>query len=111
MKIGQQTVGTVDVLSPHDALVEEGAEQFVSKLRAALNGRNPRVVVDMRNVGYVDSMALEGLVNVSDELRSRSAQLKLCAVTPTCREIIELTGLNDRFQFFEDVDGAVRSFI
>lgn len=111
MKISQQTVGTVDVLGPSEALVDDAAEQFMGALRSSLGSRNPRVVVDMKDVGYMDSTAMEGLVNVSDELRTRSAQLKLCGVTPTCREILELAGLNDRFQFFEDVDGAVRSFL
>ncbi len=111
MKISRQTVGTVDVLAPSEALLDDAAEQFLGAVRTAISSRNPRVVVDMKDVGYLDSIALEGFVQVADELRSRSAQLKVSGVTPTCREILELTGLGDRFQFFESVDGAVRSFL
>lgn len=111
MKIERQTVGTVEVCAPQDALVDDGAEEFAGELKAFLGRPNPRVVISMKSVGYMDSIALEGLVSAADELSERSQQLKLAGVTPTCREILELTGLAGRFQFFKDVDAAVRSFL
>ncbi len=111
MKIERRIVGTAQVCEPQDALVEEGAAEFAAVLRECVNGHNPRVVVAMESVPYMDSIALETLVQVSNEMVARSQQLKLAGVTPTCREIMELTGLSGRFQFFEDVDAAVRSFL
>ena len=111
MKVERRRVGTVDVCAPLDALVDEGAVEFGDALTTCLKGVNPRVVVDMSEVGYMDSVALEVLLDAADELAERSAQFKLAGVTPTCREIVELTGLSDRFQFFEDVDAAVRSYL
>ncbi len=111
MKIEHRTVGTVEVCSPMDALVDEAATQFSEVLKGCVGGSNPRIVVDMSEVGYMDSAALEGVLTIADDLGERGAQLKLAAVTPTCREILELTGLSGRFQFFEDVNAAVRSFL
>lgn len=110
MKVERRTIGTVEVCAPLDALVEEGAADFARILQGCLGGINPRVVVAMKEVAYMDSSALESLVEAADELSERGAQLKLAGVTPTCREILELTGLAPRFSFFEDVDAAVRSF-
>lgn len=111
MKIERRTVGTVEVCVPQDALVDEGATEFSGTLKSYISGPNQRVVVGMAEVAYMDSTALEGLVEAADELGERSQQLKLAGVTPTCREILEITGLSGRFQFFEDVDAAVRSFL
>ncbi len=111
MKIERRTVGTVDVCAPQDALVDEASEEFKQVLQGCLRGANPRMVVDMNEVVYVDSAALEALAGVADELGERGVQLKLAGVTPTCREILELTGLSGRYQFFEDVDAAVRSYL
>ena len=111
MKIERRRVGTVDVCAPLDALVDDGTVEFGHVLKSCLTGVNPRVVVDMAEVGYMDSAALEVLLDAADELAKRSADFKLAGVTPTCREIVELTGLSDRFQFFEDVDTAVRSYL
>ncbi len=111
MKIVRRNVGTVDVYAPQDALVDEKADEFIHTLEASVRAPNARVVVDMNEVGYMDSEALEGLTRITDELAERSQQLKLAAVTPTCREILALTGLGGRFQFFDGVDAAVRSFL
>lgn len=111
MKIERHKIGTVEVCTPLDALADEGAAQFTETLQSCLNSPNPRLVIAMNEVGYMDSTALEGLVDAANDLNERSAQLKLSGVTPTCREILELTGLSGRFQFFEDVNDAVRSFL
>ena len=111
MKIIRRTVGTVDVCTPQEALVDDNAAQFIETLKTYLNGPNARVVVAMNDVGYMDSTALEGLARIADELAERSQQLKLAEAAPTCREILSLTGLSSRFQFFDSVDAAVRSFL
>lgn len=111
MKVERRTVGTAEVCAPQEALVDDGALEFTKILKACINGPNPRVVIDMNEVGYMDSAALEGLIETANELSERSQQLKLAGVTPTCREILEITGLSSRFQFFQSVDAAVRSFL
>ncbi len=111
MKIEHQQVGSVDVLTPVGALVDQDGEGFSKALLHRVKAANPRVVVAMHEVPYVDSMALEGFLNATDELQGRASTLKLAAVTPTCREIFELTGSSARFRFFKDVQDAVKSFL
>ena len=111
MKVEQRQVGTVSVLTPIGPLVDDDAVSFLEVLVERFDAPNPRVVVAMHEVTYMDSVALEGLVNASDELSARAANVKLARVTPTCREIFELTGVASRFRFFNDVQDAVRSFL
>ena len=111
MKIDYQSFGTVDVCRPIGALVDEDAERFGAELLAWTEGSNPRFVVGMEEVAYMDSVALEGLLSASEVLQSRGVRLKLVGVPPACREVFEITGLSNRFQFFERVEDAVRSFL
>lgn len=111
MKIERTQIGTVEVFTPVGALVDADAEQFNSQLMQRLRAPNARVVVAMHEVPYMDSGAIEGLLTASDELKGRAAQLKLVKMTPTCREILELTGWSSRFAFFEETQDAVRSFL
>ena len=111
MKVEHKRVGTVEVCAPLDALADDVTDDFNAVLRTCLAAPNPRVVVDMSEAGYMDSRAVEGLLDVADDLEGRGVQLKLASVTPTCREILELVGVSGRFQFFQDVDSAVRSFL
>lgn len=111
VKIEQQRVGSVDVLTPTGALVDQDAECFCEALNSRLQSSNPRVVLCMQEVPYLDSIALEGLNTASEHLADRAAGLKLACVTPTCREIFELTGLAPRLRFFEELQDAIKSFL
>jgi len=111
MRIEQQQVGTVDVFTPMGPLVDHDGETFSKVLLARVKSPNPRIVLAMQDVPYADSSALEGLLDATDELRDGASSLKLAGVTPTCREIFELTGLSTRFRFFKDVQDAVKSFL
>ena len=111
MKIDTQQMGTVDVLTPIGALTDQDAEDFAQTLRAKLDTPNPRIVLAMQEVAYFASQGIEGLVDAADDLQRYGGRLRLASVTQTCREVLELTGHAQRFQFFDDVQDAVRSFI
>jgi anti-anti-sigma factor len=111
MRIERQQVGTVDVFAPVGALVDQDAENFSKMLLKRVQSPNPRVVVSLHEVPYMDSVAVEGLLDATDELADRAASLKLVGVPPTCREVFELTGVSARFSFFKDVQDAVKSFL
>lgn len=111
MKIEHQQIGTVTVLSPIGPLVDDDAEQFADELNRRLGAAAARIVVAMHEVPYLDSSALEALLLAAEELSAQAQRLKLARVTSTCREAMELTGLADRFQYFEEVQDAVRSYL
>jgi anti-anti-sigma factor len=111
MKVEQQQVGTVHVLMPVGALVDEDAESFAKLLQRRLGAGNPRVVVSLKEVPYMDSVALEGLLDAADALTEHAMDLKLVQVPPTCRDILMLTDLSGKFRFFDEVQDAVRSFL
>ncbi|MGD2111614.1 MAG: STAS domain-containing protein [Phycisphaerae bacterium] len=113
MKVEQQRVGTVDVLSVSGALVDQDAEVFTKQLMSKIGAetKNPRIIVWLHEVPYMDSAAVEGLLTAADALEQRAVNLKLAGVPGTCREILELTGVSGRFSYFKDVQDAVKSFL
>jgi len=111
MKMECQQIGTVEVLIPQGPLADNEAEHFSATLQERLAEANPRMAVSLQNVPYMDSVALNGLVAAADDMIDRGMRLKLVSVNPTCREILELTGLTPRFQFFQKAQDAVKSFL
>ncbi len=98
------------MLEPDGALTQDDAEQFKNKLTEVLAESSGRVVVDLTKVPFVDSRGLEVLVEANDTLAAGGRALKLCAINETIREILDLTGLGNRFDHFDDTNSALRSF-
>lgn len=111
MAIDIKRIGTVDVLAPHGPLTDDDAEAFIGTVKQRLNAANPRFVLDLADVPYLDSSGIEGIVDAADDLRTRGGRLRIAAATATCREVLELTGHAHRVEFFDDAQTAVRSFL
>lgn len=111
MEIQEQNHGAVTVLKPKGALIREDAAQFLARTQEARANSFGRIVVDISGVPYVDSVGLEMLVEVTEQLAESGHVLKLCGVNETVREVLDLTDLSSLFEFFEDMTSAVRSYL
>lgn len=111
MDIQETRHGAVTVVKPVGPLVQADAEQFRARLREVMERSLGRFVVDASAVPYVDSPGLEVLVAVTDELSAGGRALRLCGAGETLREVLDLTGLAERFEMYEDATTAVRSFL
>ena len=111
MEIQEQRQGAVTVVKPVGPIVQADADQFRTVVSDAIGRSVGRVVIDASDIPYVDSSGLEALVALTEELASGGRCLRLCGTTETVREVMTLTGLADRFEYFEDSNQAVRSFL
>jgi len=111
MNLDVRQVGAVRVLRPSGPITREEAEQVKAALLEAVRTHLGRVVLDASAVTYVDSKALESLVDVTEVLAASGRALKLCSLNETLQEIIELTGLAPQFEQYEDANTAARSFL
>ena len=111
MELQEFKHGAVTVLKPDGPLVGEDSEQFKLKLIELLASSMGRCVVDASDMPYVDSEGLEALVDANDEVGSSGHSLKLCGLSDTVRQVLDLTELSSHFEHFADVNTAVRSFL
>jgi anti-anti-sigma factor len=111
MEIQEQRHGAVTVVKPQGPLVLGDAEEFRARLGEVMTRSLGRFIVDASAIPYVDSQGLEALVQSTDEMGSSGGALRLCGACETLREVLELTGLSDRFEHYVDVNTAVRSFL
>lgn len=111
MEIDEQTKGAVKVLKPRGPLCQGDAEQFRKKASDVAGQNMGRLVIDASAVPFVDSRGLEVLVELSDEIGQTGLALKVCGVTETVRDVLDLTDLSSLCEHYEDVSAAVRSFL
>ena len=92
------------LIIPRGSLVGEEAQALRRRLGEALADGVSRVVVDLRPVRYLSAQALGVLVAHLPELRQRGGDLKLLGCPPHLRELFDLCGLADLFEFIEPHD-------
>jgi|SRR5690349_17111478 len=111
MKIQESKQGAVTVLKPAGPLTQADAAEFKSAALKALESNLGRILVDMSAIPFADSMGLEALVEVTEQMQQSGQMLKLCATNKTLREVFTLTGTAPLFEHFDDVNTAIRSFL
>ena len=111
MRIETNRHGAVTVIHPDGPVItEDDATQLRTQTYEVLGNTLGRFILDATDMVFVDSFGLEALVDITNELGAGGQSLKICEISDTLREILALTGLTEKFQQFEDVQTAVRSF-
>lgn len=107
----RERMGTIDVIQGVDALVAEHLEPFVELLDQCANEGQPRAVLDLRDVPLIDSAGLETLLDMQEKFEGCGGALKLLVSNGLCKDILDATGVDSRFEVFGDTREAVGSFV
>ena len=111
MEIKKKTHGAVTSLKPVGPVVAEEAERVREELLQVHTRSMGRLVLDLSAMPFIDSLGLEALLTVTEELNKTGQALKLCGANEVVREVLELTDLASFFDYYADVQSAVRSFL
>jgi anti-sigma B factor antagonist len=110
MTFSARTVEGVTILDIRGALIEDAVSDFWETVRPLLLSGGVNVVVNLRDVPYVDSAALGEIIRVYTTATRLGGTLKLLHVHPRVRELLATTRLDTVLASLESEDDAVRSF-
>lgn len=97
----------VSVLSLRGAIRGATADEFRSRLSEAAD-RALHLVVDLSELGYINSSGLGILLEQNQLQLRRGGWLRLAAPSPTVRMILELSGVADVLTPRESVESVLR---
>ena len=84
------------------------APSLRERLHGMLAEAKSQLVVDLDDVGFLDSTALGVLVGVLKRARSEGGEVRIVCTQPRVRKVFEITRLDSAFDLFDSVDEAVR---
>jgi len=67
------------------------------------------VVLNMETVTFIDSDALEFLLDLQDRLAERFGQVKLVKIDANVRTILEITRMVSTFDVYDEINDAVKA--
>lgn len=109
MKI-EETGNVVVVVVKEERLDAHNAENLKQELGRLFNEGKTSVVVDLKEVRFIDSSGLGALVSGFKNASSRQAELKLSSLQSQVKSMFELTRLHRVFDIYQTVDEAIDAF-
>lgn len=106
----RQAENGVTVVAPTGRLDVAGAPTLKDAISEALKNGQPRVVLDMEGVSFVDSTGLGSVIAALKQIRSSQGDLRLAAPNQQVRVVLELTTLDRVFPYFSTVEEALTGF-
>jgi len=110
MRMQWQDYNEVTVIDLRGEVDGELAEPLRSAVTEIAGNQRAGIVLDMSNVGFLDSQGLELLLWVRDYCRQNKIQLRLAGLDENCSKILEITRLQDEFDCHAELTQAVKSF-
>jgi anti-sigma B factor antagonist len=110
MEITSEQRGTVTVVAIDGSVDGLTAPSLAQSFRQQVGEGRVRLVADMARVSYTSSAGLRALLEALKETRQRGGDLRLAAVRPDVRRVLDLSGFTGILKLFGDVDQAVASF-
>ena len=71
--------------------------------------KTPRVIMNLKNVKYIDSSGVASLVEGLKAARDMKSRFILFGLSPSAREVLQLSRLLKVFEVYDDEDQAVTS--
>ena len=82
------------------------ARALQMEIRAAMDAKPSRMIVDLTNVPYMDSSGVATLVEAMQIARKQETKLILCCMQDKVRSIFEIARLDRVFTIVEDHEAA-----
>ncbi len=86
------------------------ADTLMETLEAYVDDGHTRLVADLSGVDYTSSAGLRALLATVKRARSGGGDLRLAAVQPNVRKVLDLSGFTSILKLYDTVDAAVESF-
>lgn len=104
-------VSGVDVLDIEGRIVlGEESNSFREKVKGLLAAGKKKIILNLAQVGYIDSAGLGTLVATFHSARSQGATLKLVNLGSKFKEVLQVTKLMTVFDTYDNEAAAIASF-
>jgi anti-sigma B factor antagonist len=111
LKIEIRTIGDVKILDCSGQItLGEGTMSIRTTVRDILQGGAKKIVLNLRDVSYVDSSGVGELVSTYTSVLNGGGKLKLLNLEGKIHRLLTITKLLTVFDVFDDEKAALKSF-
>ena len=109
--VTNREVDGVSVVTPCGRIVfGEQSNAVREKVKSLISEGKRQIVLDMKNIDYIDSSGLGALVAAHLSAKTQGAAMRLCNLGRKFSKVLQLTKLMTVFQVYSTEAAAVASF-
>ena len=105
-----ESVPGVTVADLMGDLDTEAAYKLESGLSDVTSKDGVKLLLNFSKVRIMNSTAMGVLLSTAEDARKRSGTMKLCSLSDSVREVLDLVGISSLFEIFATEEEAVQSF-
>jgi anti-sigma B factor antagonist len=106
LTVTSETIAEGEIVTPAGDVDLSGSPVLRNELRKVQQKRPKRIIVELAQVGYMDSTGLATLVEAMQQGRKFGTRIVLCNLTDRVRSIIEIARLDSVFVLAADREAA-----
>ena len=111
LNIRERQAGDVTVLDMDGKItIGEGSVALRGAVRRLIEEGKKKILLNLSNVGYVDSSGIGELVSSFTTVNREGGQLKLLNLTQKIQDLLAITKLLTVFDTYDDESAALNSF-
>jgi anti-anti-sigma factor len=107
-KITVAKVGTHTVVALLESITYQNYAEIEARLQAVIGRNQIALILECKEIGYLDSTALEMLLRMQEVLNERGCQMKIVGLNAVCRDILTATRLINQLHVYVDMQEAIR---
>ncbi len=109
MKLSQENLGNTCIVHLKGEMTIDHVDRFQQVVDERLGQQTRDFVLDLAEVDFVDSKALEAMLNLQESCGERLGQMRLVGVSGNVEQILKITRLTAQFERHASVDEAIKS--
>jgi len=108
IQVKREKLGEAMVVSVGGSVDIYSSPELRGELKVALDGKVPRLVIDLSGVSFVDSSGLATLIEALQKVQVYAGKLLLCNLSPKVLGVFQLANLDHIFQIRETREAALK---
>ena len=93
-----------------ERLVYAMLSSFFSEVSSVIEGGAKKLVIDLTDVGYIDSASVGCLMDIYRSMAEGEGTIKLVGLQERVETMVSMTGLHNFMEIFRDESAALASF-
>ena len=109
MKLKHENYDEITLISVQGDMTADELQPFTQFAEQCLDDSTRDFVIDIAEMGFIDSKGLETLIWLQEQAAEQLGQVRLAQPSETVAKILEITRLEHQFDTHDTVDDAIKS--